>query len=265
MENNEEKKVEIKEEQKSKKKGNFIAIILIVLALICFGCYFAISKGIFNQKEKSETNESEKSEIEEIKSEKIYGSGIIADTIDASYQLGDKTVNIKIERIDESPNYFVKLDDNDIFASDFGNVDKHSLKDVYIMGDIIIVTTMGTDIRTYNIYFFDSNGKQIKVIKNAAEDDSRMKMADYEVTDNRIIFTRSMISHGPSIDNTIQIFDFSACKSLIKENNIPEGLVVKSEYEIKYLGNNKFSEETNTKNVTIEEYVESAEVQQLCN
>ena len=255
------------------KKRSIIGIILLVTGILCLGYSIFAIINILNKKENKPKPEPKIvdddvvheciSKDEEICTMKIYTDG---KQINKKYKLGNKVVSLKIEWLEDYSAYAIKIDEKEFFKTNY-DLGMKNLKDVYIMGDIIVITTSSDDINTLSISIYDNEGNLIKKINNVEDDNPDMKLSKYEIANGSIIFYKTSIRNDnlAYVDEVFyKLIDIETCKDLLEENNVSSDLIVEEKYEIKYLGNNTISEVETLKKVTAKEYVESSEVKKLC-
>ena len=127
--------------------------------------------------------------------------------------------------------------------------DIYWLSDLYVLDETIIIITSSMDIRTTKIYLVDKLGNIQKEIYNLDTNYKEMVISDVEnaieITKEGIILKGTRITHGPSIatyyyDNSLSMEDYYIGKCDIYNKYVDENIY--GTYEIKYLGDNKFSE-----------------------
>ena len=125
-----------------------------------------------------------------------------------------------------------------------------SIEKMYILDETLIVITGGTDIRSTKIHFFDKLGNKQKEIHSLDNNYIEMVISDDEedsikITEEGLTIKGTRLTHGPSIaayqyDQNLNPDDYYIGNCTIynkyKEDNIF------GTYEIKYLGDNKFSD-----------------------
>ena len=230
-------------EKKSNNKSTIIGIVFLIIGVLCLSYSILTIIGTKEPPSKKETSDIYECEQKNgsICTINVSSKG---KQVDKKYKLGNKVINLKVELMENTSTYSIKLDGNEIFKTDYDS-DRFNIDDVYIMGDIIIVITSSTDINTNNIFFFDNEGKQIKAINNVEDTNPDMRLSSYEVSDNTIIFKRTLL-RGEStayIDEVfIPLINPETCESLLEGIEISKDLVVTTKYEIKYLENNNFTD-----------------------
>lgn len=161
--------------------------------------------------------------------------------------LGNKIMEIKYY-MDFNDNKVIELD-NQVFA--FHPLGPDGFSEIYILNnEVLMLVTTGSDIRTDNFEFYDSNLRKINADTTLDNDfPNSMRISSYEVEGNKIKVTGTRYSHGKELQDEnsqfIKIceYDINNNYTLNQENyNRYKGEIVSAKYEIEYLGNQKFSE-----------------------
>ena len=161
--------------------------------------------------------------------------------------LGNKIMELKYYT-DFNDNRTIEID-NQVF--DFYSPVYEGFSEIYILNnDVLMVVTTGSDIRTDNFEFYDSNLRKINVETTLDKEfPNSMRIASYEVKDNKIKVTGTRYAHEKELQDENSEFikmceyDENHNYGLNQENySKHKGEVVSAKYEMEYLGNGKFSE-----------------------
>ncbi len=239
--------------KKDKKNLLIIILIIIILTLIAYIVFISV-----NKKETTNDYQNNINNNDNLKEEKpvtydrsaLDFSGCdfeVNDTCTRTYK--DIEVNIYIGSYGTKN---VKINDKDVVKNVFYTSDIFD-----IMDDVIIFTIGHTDIRSTTIYAFDKNGNELlKLFDNIDNKYPSMRVNDlkgkdfYNIKGNKITFGGSRVHHFETLvlsDNE----EIHICEDQNNEKYKDE--IAEGEYEIEYLGNNKFSKIKNTKYTSVKD------------
>ena len=108
-----------------------------------------------------------------------------------------------------------------------------------IIDNIIVFATQGTDVGSDTIYAYNKNGNQVLKLFNYIDDKyETMRISEgFTISDDKIIFSTTRLNGDCSL-----ILSYDPYKSInSQELTEHENEVVEGKYEVKYLGDSKFS------------------------
>ena len=290
-------------ESKKNTKGNIVGVLFIIIGMLSLGCSFLSIKGYINltgdkqknnskiisdnqgnndnqrnndnqgnnNKQNKNDNKQDKNTGEtcnragKICSKRIFKSG--DELINGTYKLGDKEVNLVMEGNVYS-DVSIKINEKEFYKNEQSPTEFVFLEEVYTMGDIILVTTSIADYNTKEILIYDNEGNLLKTIKRAEENNPVMGIVKYEITGDSIYYYRSrLLLQSVLLANDgyqVPIFDYGECRNTLAENKVPEDLLVKVKYIIRYDGNNSLTEPGMLETKTILEYIEDENLKKYC-
>jgi len=209
-----------------KKKSKAVPFLVFIIVLLCLGivAMYLYYNGYLdkyiggsttnNSVEQKDNSKSSTEESNEIKSFLIYSDKKIVDN--------NQVVTVKSETDKVSFEYNSKSIFT--FNGDLGTIDE-----VYLVGDLIMYTFIGSD-GTVGINFIGLDGKEIKSLYNFGTE---------KLNSMKIKYNHKILVEDNEITIPVAKYGFS-CNS--SDSNISDNDIVFATYQLKYLGNNSFSD-----------------------
>lgn len=245
-----------------KKDNKYVGIIIclfaVILVLTGYIIYDKISYkdlnnnlnqdvqngNLDNEIGNNETNEDNNS------NNKNYVDKISDDKEIANIMLNNKI--LKVEVIKDS----LYIDDK-LLLSLYDSME--DIGDIYVIkNEVVLVLTYGGDVRSEGYYFYNSDLEKIDVDMTLDNEYPTSMGSKYflGVENNTIIIEGTRLTHGPELvleekDRTeaydysmpLCAYDYDTDNSVLNKDtyNLHKGEILSAKYEMKYLGNGKFS------------------------
>lgn len=234
-----------------KKIISIIILIAVGITLIISGIYLA-DKNIVNLFDKNETTEKNTSteensnnDISKMKAQKIN----FDKNNEAKITVDNNNTLIAIKSLDDQGMQSA-LTINNHKIIEWNTM--QSLEDIYVMNDIIIVIFKHGDyFLNTNLYMYDLSGNELQHIYDQLDNSTKgmtindAKQNPITFKDNKIIIngTRQSTTGFGNYPIKFDNKDIDICnESDLKTNNITSDFIIEAQYELEYLGDNKFSD-----------------------
>lgn len=249
-------------------------IVILSLLLVGLGGYIVYDKFITKTdnevKDNKDDNKNEVDKVSELDLFKICSREEQKNICTRTLTLDNKNIELSIIATERTNNENIYYDmsklqiDGKVVYSDDVNIGK-----IKAFNDLMILETYciycgGASIEIPTIIIIDKNGNIAHDIYTIEYEQDFYYNNKYEITDNTIIVTSKNINVGyigeygpyPDFDCHINTTNYNGPRgangmAIVKDDNYDQfaNLIVKSDYEIDYLGNNKFSPARKVKDI----------------
>ena len=231
-------------EVKKSNKGLYAIITILCIAVLGLGGFIVYDKFIKEDIAKNKNKEVSCSDC--VTTIDLFEDGY---GIERKILLNGKVLKIKEEWNEERETQQLIIGNKSIANPDPYKL--HGFSKIFVIdNEVLMIQTMGSNIRTVEYFFLDSDLNRIEVDMTLDVDyPHSMKQVeenDVIVNGNTIHVKASRLSFGDlevEEDGYTPLCDYSTLPHTINQENFEKhkGELVSAEYEMTYLGNNKFS------------------------
>lgn len=256
------------EENKNNKLGLGILIGLLLAIIIGLVGFIVYDKVISKDNNNEQVEQGNNSEKENVKEETVNCIDCITEivlpstyadqkTTEGKIVLGNKIMNLKVTIDSEEEHGYGSVSVDDKLLKKFYFENMESIDSVYILkNDLLMITTVGSYIRSSKYYFYDTNLQEINTnfviddeypnsMKNSGDIGEKLTVENNVIT---VVGSRLSLSDEIELENgeTTRICDYDLLNSDGTISNIKgtydehKGEIAKAKYEIEYLENGKF-------------------------